>query len=102
MSSYNVATNFEKCGIKHFYFFCPNVYHTWYSLGDTLVYIGTLNIFIRLCVCMPNNINKHRPRIIKFAHNLSYKNGLNGRCINIYLGKFIYENYTYYVCKKHF
>ena len=44
---------------------------------------------------MPNNINKHRPRIIKFAHNLSYKNGLNGQCINIYLGKFIYENYTY-------
>ena len=25
---------------------------------------------------MPNNINKHHPKIIKFAHNLSSENGL--------------------------
>ena len=66
-----------------FYFFCPNVYHTWYRLGHTLVYIGTLHIFTILSVCMPDNINRHQPKIIKFAHNLSYENGLNAQFINI-------------------
>ena len=38
--------------------------------------------FVSLSVCMPDNINKHRPRIIKFAHNVSYENSLNARFIN--------------------
>ena len=32
---------------------------------------------------MHNNINKHRPRIIKFPHILSYENSLNARFIYI-------------------
>ena len=32
---------------------------------------------------MPNNINKHQPITIRFAHNLSYENILNGWYINI-------------------
>ena len=55
-----------------FKFFCPNVYHTWYQLGNTFVYIGALHIFIRFSVCMPDQINKRLPAIIKFAHSLSY------------------------------
>ena len=40
------------------------------------IYIGTLCIFIRLsvCICRSDNINKHRPRIIKFVHSLSSEN----------------------------
>ena len=46
-----IATNFEKYGIEIFNFSkSPNVYHTWYRLGHTVVYIGTLHIFIRLSV----------------------------------------------------
>ena len=37
---------------------------------------------IRLSVCMSDNINKHRPGILKFSHNLSDENSLNARFIN--------------------
>ena len=29
---------------------------------------------MRLSVCMPDNINKHRLQNLKFAHNFSYEN----------------------------
>ena len=31
---------------------------------------------------MSDNINKHRPGILKFSHNLSDENSLNARLIN--------------------
>ena len=57
----------------------------------------------KICVCMPNNLNNHRPRIIKFAHNLSCENSMNALSLifTIKLNsdyenfKFIYQNQTY-------
>ena len=48
----------------------------WYTLGHC-IYLQILSL------CMPDNINRHQSKIIKFAYNLSYENGLNARFIYI-------------------
>ena len=68
----------------------------WY----TLVYNETLHIKKTLLSCIPNNMSKHQPRIIKFPDNNSYENSSNAMFTNIEdksnseLEKFmfIYEN----------
>ena len=52
---------------------------------------------------MPENINRYQPKIIKFAHNLSYRNGLNAQFQILTIKSisdlenfnYIYKNYTY-------
>ena len=64
----------------NFFIFRPNEY--------TLVSIGTHTgihwdtAYIYTSVCMPNDMNKHQPRIIKVAHNLYSENSLNTLFIN--------------------
>ena len=52
---------------------------------------------MRLSVCMHDNINKHCPSIIKFAHNLLMKIITSYKFINMQIRLLSLEQYILYI-----